>query len=290
MRLLITGSNGATARYFAEYARAKGAEVSGLSRENCEMESPVSMQAFQPEAVLHLAADADVAASFRRAAECLDNNIRSTVNLFEACRALGRPPLIVSCSTSEVYGNADRAREDAPLCPRSPYAVSKAAQDMLSRMYFEAYGLPVITTRMFTYINPRRHDTFASAFARQVVAIERGRQEVLRHGNLDSVRTIMGISDACEAYWLALTKCEPGEVYNIGGGAVMRVGAFLDRLVARSGIGPRVWETDAALFRPADVVTQIPDATKFCQLTGWKARGSLDENIDMLLAYWRGMP
>jgi len=114
--------------------------------------------------------------------------------------------------------------EDTPMRPASPYAVSKAAQDMLGWSYFLSYGMRIIRTRMFTYLNPRRADLFATAFARQVARIERGLQAELLHGNLDSVRTMLDVRDAMRAYWEALGHCEPGEAYNIGGATTMTVG------------------------------------------------------------------
>ena len=73
--------------------------------------------------------------------------------------------------------------------PSSPYAVSKAAQDHLAWTYFRSYGMKIIRTRMFAYINPKRTDLFATAFVRQAVRIEAGLQKELLHGNLDSIRT-----------------------------------------------------------------------------------------------------
>ena len=85
--------------------------------------------------------------------------------------------------------------------PASPYAVSKATQDLLGWTYFTSYKMKIIRTRMFTYFNPRRSDLFTSAFAMQVAWIEKGLQKELTHGNLDSVRTIIDVRDAMRAYW-----------------------------------------------------------------------------------------
>ena len=108
-------------------------------------------------------------------------------------------------------------REETPLRPASPYAVSKVTQDMLGYTYFVAYRMPVIRTRMFAYLNPRRTDLFATSFARQVARIEFGLQKELVHGNVDSVRTLIDVRDAMRAYWDAALNCTPGEAYNIGG-------------------------------------------------------------------------
>ncbi|MBC8096750.1 MAG: GDP-mannose 4,6-dehydratase, partial [Akkermansiaceae bacterium] len=176
--------------------------------------------------------------------------------------------------------------EDAPMRPSSPYAVSKVTQDLLGYTYFVAYKMPVIRTRMFAYLNPRRTDLFATSFARQVARIERGLQKELVHGNLDSVRTIIDVRDAMRAYWDAVLYCEPGEAYNIGGKTTMTVGDFLKTLVALAK-APIPTRVDPALLRPADVTLQIPNTDKFEKATGWKPQYSFEESLAFLLDHWR---
>lgn len=146
--------------------------------------------------------------------------------------------------------------------------------------------MKIIRTRMFAYINPRRTDLFATSFARQVALIEAGLQKELRHGNLDSVRTLIDVRDAMEAYWLAVLYCEPGEVYNIGGHKTLKVGEFLELLKkhARKSIPSR---QDPALLRPADVTLQIPDTSKFNGVTAWEPRISFEDSVVHLLETWR---
>jgi GDP-D-mannose dehydratase len=194
------------------------------------------------------------------------------------------------CSTSEVYGQVGPKDvpifEDAPMRPSSPYAVSKVAQDLLGYTYFAAYQIPVIRTRMFAYLNPRRVDLFATSFARQVARIEFGLQNELLHGNLDSVRTIIDVRDAMRAYWEAALHCTPGEAYNIGGKSTMSVGEVLSILksLANTTIISRI---DPSLLRPADVTLQIPSTEKFENATGWKPEFEFEDSISFLLDHWR---
>ena len=152
--------------------------------------------------------------------------------------------------------------------------------------YFTSYQMRIIRTRMFTYLNPKRTDLFASSFAKQVAWIEQGLQQELTHGNLDSVRTIIDMRDAMRAYWLAVLYCRPGEAYNIGGTTTMKVGDFLDRLIAlsKTSIPTRC---DPALLRPADVTLQIPCVEKFVSETGWEPKYSFDDSLIYLLEFWR---
>ena len=248
------------------------------------------LEKVRPDVIFHLAAFANVRSSFVTPNLFLSNNILSTGNLFEAIRLTHQDPIIQLCSTSEVYGQVDKKdvpiKENAPMKPASPYAVSKATQDLLGWTYFTSYKMKIIRTRMFTYLNPRRTDLFATSFAKQVAWIERNLQKVLTHGNLESVRTIIDMRDAMRAYWLTVQHCRPGEVYNIGGTTTMKVGEFLERLIALSKTSIPV-RCDSSLFRPADVTLQIPCNDKFMSETGWEPEYSFDESIAHLLDFWR---
>ena len=312
-KVLITGIAGSGGSYLAEYICKNHSEVeihglaySRSTRKNLEgiLNKVIPHEAdlmdfgsvfsvleeVRPDVIFHLAAFANVRASFDTPNSFLSNNILGTSNLFEAVRLARLDPIIQLCSTSEVYGQVDPndvpIKEDAPMKPASPYAVSKATQDLLAWTYFISYKIKIIRTRMFTYLNPRRTDLFASSFARQVAWIEQGLQKELTHGNLDSVRTVIDMRDAMRAYWLTILHCRPGEAYNIGGTTSMKVGNFLERLIAlsKTSIPTRC---DPALLRPADVTLQIPCVDKFASETGWKPEYSFDDSLTHLLEFWR---
>lgn len=315
-RVIITGISGSGGSYLAEHIvnNHPDVEVHGMSRwhstsansnnlrnvkdkiflHECDLNDLSSvvntMKTIKPEGIFHLASHANVRASFITPLAVLNNNIMGTANLFEAVRMADLDPIIQLCSTSEVYGQVDPKnvpiREDCPINPSSPYAVSKVAQDLLGYTYYLSYGMKIIRTRMFAYINPRRADLFATAFAMQVARIEAGLQEKLLHGNLDSVRTIIDVRDAMESYWVALMKCRYGDAYNIGGPTTIKVGEFLDLLkkLAKCEIPS---EMDPRLLRPADVTLQIPDVSKFQKETGWKPKYSFEESVSYLLEHCR---
>jgi len=311
---LITGIGGSGGSYLAEYIVQHHPEVRvhGFARWHSTTQDNLhtlqgkiaihevdlndfgsvisALQEVKPDAILHLAAHANVRASFVTPQAVLSNNILGTGNLFEAVRIAKLDPLILLCSTSEVYGQVDPKdvpiREDAPMRPASPYAVSKVAQDLLGYTYFVAYKMRIIRTRMFAYINPRRADLFATSFARQVARIEAGLQTELLHGNLESIRTIVDVRDAMRAYWEALLGCTPGEVYNVGGTTTTKVGEILQRLIAMAMV-PIKTRLDPSLLRPADVTLQIPNVEKFIRATGWRPRYNIHESVEYLLKYWR---
>jgi len=314
-RILITGISGSGGSYLAEYVveNHPAVEIHGISRwhstttsnnlarvaqnvitHECDMNDFSSLfsiiSTVRPDAVFHLASHANVKASFTTPLAVLNNNIMSTANLFEAIRLAGIDPIIQLCSTSEVYGQVDPKdvpiTEEVALRPSSPYAVSKVAQDLLGWTYFRSYQMRIIRTRMFAYFNPRRTDLFATSFARQVARIEQGLQNELLHGNLDSIRTLIDVRDAMEAYWVALVHCQPGEAYNIGGATSMSVGEFLELLKRESRV-PIQTRQDPKLLRPADVTLQIPKVEKFLNATAWKPKYSIEESVRHLMAFWR---
>ncbi len=313
-KIFITGLTGSGGSYLYEYLinNIKNIQIFGINRgrdiytndmanlynkakiyqcDLLDLSSTLTvLKKIKPDYIFHLASNANVRASFDYPSVILQNNIISTVNLFESIKILKLNPVIQLCSTSEVYGKVNK--KDVPIDekntirPASPYAVSKTTQDLLADVYYSSYGLKIIKTRMFTYINPRRTDLFASSFARQIARIENGLQSKLYHGNLNSVRTILDVRDAMRAYWLAITRCKYGEVYNIGGSNVLSVGNFLKKLIKKSKVKINT-ELNVNLLRPNDVTLQIPDSSKFIKQSKWGELYSIDDSIDLLLSYWR---
>jgi len=314
-RVVITGISGSGGSYLAEYivSNHSHVEVHGIARwhstasnqnlaaiqdkvviHECDLNDFSSVlstiKTVQPDVIFHIASHANVKASFITPLAVLNNNIMGTANLFEAVRLAGIDPIIQLCSTSEVYGQVEPSEvpisEENQLRPSSPYAVSKVTQDLLGWTYFRSYHMKIIRTRMFAYLNPRRADLFATSFARQIARIEQGLQEELLHGNLDSVRTLIDVRDAMEAYWVAILHCRPGEVYNIGGQTSMSVGEFLELLINESSV-PIKTRVDPNLLRPSDVTLQIPKLEKFTAETKWTPKYSVKESMKYLLMFWR---
>jgi len=318
MKVLITGTTGFVGSHLVEYCLKKdNVQLYGIKRWrspldnlrgiedkvrliDCDLRDEnsviLAIQKIKPERIFHLAAQSYVPTSYTAPRDTLETNVIGTLNMLEAVRCAGIDPLIHICSSSEVYGqvyeNEIPITENNPLRPQSPYAVSKVAEDLLSYQYFKSYGLRTIRTRAFTHTGPRRGAVFAeSAFAKQIAEMEAGKKEpVIYVGNLDSVRTFMDVRDIVNAYWLALEKGIPGEVYNIGGEVTKKVGDMLNTLLDLSPVGKKnKIEVDARLLRPSDVTLQIPSVEKFREQTGWKPIIPFEKTMIDLLDYWRAM-
>jgi GDP-mannose 4,6-dehydratase len=249
-----------------------------------------------PDYVFHLAAQSYPTTSFTSPIYTLDANILGTARLLEVIRhQRGLDPVIHVCASSEVFGRVPREKlpiaEDCSFHPASPYAISKAGTDLVGRFYAEAYGMKIMTTRMFTHTGPRRGDVFAeSSFAKQIAMIEVGLQEpVVRTGNLDSLRTWSDVRDAVRAYYLLVTvKPIAGAYYNIGGTYSCTVGEMLQHVISLSPRAREIRvETDPARLRPLDADLQVPDTTKFRNHTGWAPEIPFEQTMTDLLNYWR---
>ena len=248
----------------------------------------------KPNKVFHFAAQSFPEVSFKIPVITLQTNVIGTTHLFESIKDSRYNPTIVSISSSEVYGNPNEDEipitEDNPIRPANPYSISKVGHDLMSQYYYKAYGMKIITTRMFSHEGARRGKQFAlSSFAYQIVQNENLIKNdcQIRHGNLDSVRTYSHIDDAVHAYWLVKKKGRVGQRYNIGGDYTCTVGDALNMLISKStkkGLEPLL---DQDRVRPTDITLQVPDTSKFRKETGWKPTKGLEEICDDLLDYWR---
>ena len=244
----------------------------------------------KPDLIYHIASNANVRRSFDKPKEIIENNNSITINLLEAIRTSKINPLIIICSTSEVYGNVRKKdipiKESKNINPVNPYSVSKAFQDIISQVYNKCYGLKIIITRMFSYTNARRNNLFQSSFAKQIVQIEKGRKKILKHGNLKSIRCVIDITDAMEAYWLTAKRGRIGKIYNIGGNKIISVGNYLKELkkLSKTNI---VSKLDKKLIRPIDVTLQIPSVSLFKKDVKWSPKVSFKESVKKLLNEFR---
>jgi GDP-4-dehydro-6-deoxy-D-mannose reductase len=315
MRALITGITGFAGSHLAEYLLNEhpDVEVFGTYRWRSRMDNiehlrsrvklleadlrdytsmHAALEKSRPDVIFHLAAQSFVPSSWTAPNETLTTNVAGQTNLFEAIRALRLDPVVQIACSSEEYGlvlpDETPIKETNPLRPLSPYAVSKVAQDYLGYQYFQSYGLKVVRTRGFNHTGPRRGQVFVTSnFCSQVAAIGLGLQEpVIRVGNIEAIRDFTDVRDMVRAYWLAVTKAKPGEVYNIATGNGIRISEMLNRLIEISGLDVKI-EVDPDRLRPSDVEILIGDASKFKANTGWEPRIPFEQTLNDLLGYWR---
>ena len=267
---------------------------------NGDLNDSISLDAVirdhQPDYVFHLAAQSFPLTSFTAPVDTLNTNIQGTVRLLDSIKTYKHDAIVHVCASSEVFGRVPKEKlpidEECTFHPASPYAVSKVGTDLMGRFYAEAYGMTVMTTRMFTHTGPRRGDVFAeSSFAKQIAMIEAGyiKEPIVKVGNLNSLRTIADVRDAVRAYHMLLTvNPTAGEYYNIGGTYTCEIGDVLNTLIAMSTMKDDIRiVTDPERLRPIDANLQVPNTNKFFKHTGWKPEIPFDKTMSDLLDYWR---
>jgi GDPmannose 4,6-dehydratase len=248
----------------------------------------------KPNYVFHLAAQSYPKTSFDSPLDTLDTNIQGTERLLGALRQHAKDAIIHVCASSEVFGRVPKEKlpidEECTFHPASPYAISKVGTDLIGRYYAEAYGMNVMTTRMFTHTGPRRGDVFAeSTFAKQIAMIEAGKiPPIVMTGNLDSLRTFADVRDAVRAYYMLVTV-NPilGAYYNIGGTYTCSVADMLKTLISMSTVKNITVKTDPERLRPIDADLQVPNTAKFRAITGWEPTIPFEQTMNDLLEYWR---
>src|SRR6201999_909338 len=250
MRVLITGASGFAGSWLCRQCAEAGDEVVGLSRrglvpDGCGRGVPVdlrdpdavraAMRDAAPELVYHLASLTSVGRSWQAPAQTLGDNDAITVGMLEAVRHVAGGVPVVWVSTCEVYGNPERlpATEAQLMRPANPYAVSKAAGEMLGEVYAEAYGLEFVRARPFSHAGPAQLPIFLlSSLASQAAEGRRARVQRLEIviGNPETRRDFTDVRDVVRAYRLlgqALAVGSPGVaggVFNVSTGRSVSAG------------------------------------------------------------------
>lgn len=246
------------------------------------------LERVRPDAVYHLAAWAEVGASFDRPWTTIENNVRSQANLLTGCIHLGLRPRMLVVTSGEIYGGCGEdglpSREDAPLRPANPYSVSKVTQDMLAFQYYLSHQLPIVRARPFNHIGPGQNTGFvAPDFATQIARIEAGQQEPkMQVGDLSAERDMTDVRDIVRAYALLMERGTSGEVYNVASGTNVPVQAILDTLLALSPASIEVVR-DPARTRLSGVRRSMGDNTRLKAATGWQPVIPLQETLRDLL-------
>jgi len=285
----VTGGSGFAGRHLLE--RLDGAVAP--TREQLDLldlaATRTAVRGAAPEVVFHLAAQASVARSWDAPAETLTANLTITANLLEAVRLEAPDARVVAISSGEIYGPPEYlpVDESARLRPQNPYAVSKAACDLLAAQYADAHGMHVIRLRPFNHAGPGQSDDYViGTLTRQVAEAEAaGASEcVVRTGNIDSARDFTDVRDVTRAY-VDAERLEPG-AWNVASGRSTSVRELIELVRAAATIPVR-HEFDPAKVRVRDVPEVRGSAEKLHAATGWTPEIPLSQTVADALAHWR---
>ena len=292
-RLLLTGDAGFVGRHaLARWPSAKG--LSSLA-DDVDIRDKASLlkclRDFCPDTVLHLAAQSFVPDSFSSPETTFAVNLLGTLRLLEALEETGFRGRFLFVGTGDAYGVVPTEllpiREEFPLRPRNPSAVSKVAAEALCYQWSRTGPFEVVMARPFNHIGAGQSPTFAiSDFARQIAEISSGqRPPVIDVGNIDVTRDFTDIDDVLHAYELLMTKGHNGEIYNVCSGGEHSVRSLLEHLLELSGVDAEI-RNDPGRFRPSEQPRVCGSHEKLSQHTGWQPAVPIDETLLNLYRYW----
>jgi GDP-4-dehydro-6-deoxy-D-mannose reductase len=286
----VTGGGGFAGRHLIELLRAEVVAPSHDELDLLDAEAVrAALAAASPGQVFHLAARASVGHSWRAPREVLAENVGMTVNLLEAVRLEAPDAVVVLIGSAEVYGPPEGlpVDESAPLRPQNPYAVSKAACDLLGGQYADAHGLCVLRLRPFNHAGPGQSDEYVvGTLTRQVAEAEAtgASEAIVRTGNPDSARDFTDVRDVVRAY-VAAAELEPG-AYNVCSGSTATIRDLIE-LVSAAATIPVRHEVDRERVRAHDVPEIRGSAERLRAATGWTPEIPLERTIQDALEVWR---
>ncbi len=310
MRIVVTGANGFVGRHLVEVLQSRGADVwrwvyggdtaqlDGNTRQVDLRDAESVRQALaldRPERVVHLAARADVGASFATMEATWRINVLATMLLAGAMTESKQVPGMVFAASGDAYGETfnqhQPVSEEHPLKPLNPYSASKAAAEIGLEQLRVTDKMPVRVVRSFNCAGPGQAQGFVvSDFARQVARIVSGSQEpVIRVGNLSAKRDFLDVRDAAEAYADIAMLDESsfsGPPLNLCSGTSRSIRSVLDGLLSLSGCDIQV-ETDQARLRPSDIPLASGDNHRLRSLCGWAPKRPFEQTLRDALHDWR---
>lgn len=313
MKALVTGITGFAGSHLARLLFKNNVEVYGVSSRPA-FESPLGIDPqalryfaadvrdgpqierllaeIRPDLIFHLAAKTSPTVSKEEPGETFEVNFGGTFSLLEAARRLGLPCRFLLVSSAHIYGRVPAAEgpipEDAQMRPRTPYAASKAAAELLAYQYCQAYGLDIVRVRAFNHTGPGQSKGFVCPdLASHVAEMELGLQPPrLVVSNPNGLVDLSDVRDIVQGYYAAVLKGRPGEVYNLCSGKGIAVRAIV-RELASAALRPIEVQEDLSKSGGGATMVLVGDSSRALKELGWRALIPLKQMLGEVLAYWR---
>ena len=302
MRALITGINGFVGQYLKRELLENGYDVVGIDIHAAEEQEYMVdlldlervtdiLQELKADCIFHLAGQASVAKSWVIPQKTIELNTIGTINLLEAVRTLQLDTKILLIGSSDQYGkiaeNQCLIGEETKQNPKTPYAISKCAQEQLGVLYIETYGLKIYMTRSFNHIGVGQMRGYVVPdLAYGIAEIEAGLKNRLKVGNLKSYRDFTDIRDIVRAYRFIIEKGVCGTIYNVGSGRKYQIREILDLLIGMTNTKITV-EEDIQKLRVSDVRSVQCDHSLLSNDTGWNPNISIQKTLKEILEFYR---
>jgi dTDP-glucose 4,6-dehydratase len=307
-KIIVVGSNSFSGASFVGYALNKCTSVVGMSRSSEPIDAFLPykwrdhdnfkyrkldlnkdlcaimefVRGFRPDYIVNFAAQSMVGESWSAPADWFMTNAVSTIKFHDELRKLDFIKRYVHVTTPEVYGSCTGfVKENFPLNPSTPYAVSRAAADMSLRTFYSAYDFPVVSTRAANVYGPGQQ--LYRIIPRTILFILLGRQLQL-HGGGSSTRSFIHIDDVSSATWSIMTNGKNGDTYHISTNSVISIHDLVRKICDRLGadfkesvevVGDRLGKDSAYHL----------DSAKLRSELSWKDEISLDEGIDQCISW-----
>jgi GDP-4-dehydro-6-deoxy-D-mannose reductase len=303
VRILVTGSKGFVGKWLLAELQAAGHDIAhDPSPSHTDVRDAEAtarwVAASQPDAIVHLAAEANPRAVDDDVSQALGVAVLGTLNIVTALaeyhRGTGTRPVLLVTSSSEVYGTPAPddlpLKETAPVRPRTLYGQTKVAQEGIALGYGVRSGLRVVVARSFNQVGPGQSPQYAvPSFASRIVAARDERQVEVLVGNLDVRRDLTDVRDAVIAYRrlievAATTEAaSDGLIVNVGSGRSVAMREVFGLLAAAAGarVEPRI---DPALIRSGEPREIRADVQFLGKLTGWGPRIALEKTLADVVA------
>ncbi len=252
---------------------------------------------YNPDAIVHFAAESHVDNSISGPGVFVKTNVEGSFCLLEAARAhwLDKPfnpksgrehCRFLHVSTDEVYGTLGETglfTEETPYAPNSPYSASKAASDMFVRAWHHTYGLNTVITNCSNNYGPRQH---GEKLIPTIIRNALKGNPIPIYGDGGNVRDWLFVDDHCQGIFLALTKGQAGQTYNIGGrnewnnlSIAKKICSILDEKSPRPDGLPYSSQIAFVKDRPGHDLRYAIDATRIETELGWKANETFATGI-----------
>ncbi len=260
----------------------------------------------EPDEIYNLAAQSHVAVSFESPEYTANADALGVLRILEILRQVDFTCKFYQASTSELFGNSNPPQSEiTTFSPQSPYATSKLFAYWITRNYREAYGIFASNGILFNHESPLRGETFVTRkITRSLVAISKGKEEILTLGNLDAKRDWGHAKEYAELMWKMMQLAEPTDLV-VATGKSHSVRDFVNIVASILGIelfwsgsgineiatdqrGRVIVRVDPGYFRALEVENLQGDASLARELLGWSPSVTIEQLAAEMVAHDTG--